>query len=65
MIVAEYQVARYKEKKELKSILELRLLNLKKTIDGSGDAALEKEINYTQSRIDKLNEQLRKAEGAE
>lgn len=65
LIVAEYQANRYKEKKELKTVLELRLMNLKKNLDKNFDAALEKEILYTQSRIDSVNDYIRKAEGGE
>lgn len=63
LIVAEYQANRYKEKKELKTILELRLLNLQKNMEKNPDAALEKEIEYTQSRVDKLNHYILQAEG--
>lgn len=63
LIVAQYQANRFKEQKELKTILELRLLNLRKSQDGKPDAALEKEITYIQSRVDRLSEDLRKAEG--
>lgn len=65
LIVAEYQANRYKEKKELKTILELRLLNMKRNQDKKFDAALEKEILYTQARIDSLSDYIRKAEGGE
>lgn len=64
LVVAEYQANRYKEKKELKTVLELRLLNLQKNLEKNPDAALEKEIEYTQSRVDKLNHYLIQAEGA-
>lgn len=64
MIVAAYQANRYKEKKELKTVLELRLLNLKRNMEKNPDAALEREIEYVQSRVDKLDHFIREAEGA-
>lgn len=64
LIVAAFQANRYKEKKELKTVLELRLLNLQRNMDKNPDAALEKEIEYVQSRVDKLNHYLLEAEGA-
>lgn len=60
LVVASYQVSRYKEKKELKTILELRLLNLQRNLQKNPDAALEREIEYVQSRVDKLNQVLLK-----
>lgn len=63
LIVAEHQSVRYKEQQELKLNLELRLMNLKIVQDtGDQDPSLEKEIQMTQSRIDKLSERLRKTE---
>lgn len=63
LIVAQYQANRYKEQKELKKILELRLLNLQNSQAGNPSAATEKEINYIQSRVDRISEDLRQAEG--
>lgn len=63
MMVAEFQVSRYKETKELKTNLELRkifLENLRTT--GNFDEATQKEIDIIQSRIDRCAEQIRKAE---
>lgn len=63
MMVAEYQVARYKEAVELKTNLELRkmfLENLKSS--GSQDQGIQKEIDTIQSRIDRCAEQIKKAE---
>lgn len=59
LIVAEYQVNRYKEAQETKRLLELRLLNLQRMQDNKPDAAIEREIAYTQSRVDKFAHQLR------
>lgn len=63
LIVAQWQANRYKEQKELKTILELRLLNLKNVQENKPDASVEKQIEYMQSRVDRLADELRKAEG--
>lgn len=63
MMIAEIQVSRYKEAKELKTNLELRkifLENLRAT--GQFDEATQKEIDIIQSRIDRCTEKIRKAE---
>ena len=63
LIVAEYQSNKYKENKELKSNLELRLMNLVSIRDtGQADPGVEREIEMVQSRIDKLSESIRKQE---
>lgn len=59
LAVAEWQVSRYKEAQETKRLLELRLLNLQRQMDKQPDAAIEREIAYTQSRVDKFAHQLR------
>ena len=64
LLVAEMQANRYKRAKELKSVLELRLLNLQQQQSGSADATLDREIEIIQSRIDSLDEKIRKAEGS-
>ncbi len=64
MVVANFQANRYKEKKELKTILELRLLNLKRNMEKNPDAALEREIEYVQSRVDRLDHYIREVEGS-
>ncbi len=61
LMVAEWQADRYKLNQETKKYLELKLLNLKMK-DTGGDAKLEKEIEYTASRINKLEYALAKAE---
>ena len=58
------QANRYKRAKELKSVLELRLLNLQQQQSGNADATLDREIEIIQSRIDSLDEKIRKAEGS-
>lgn len=60
--VAEYQINRYKEMAETKRVLELRALNLQRLIDQQPDAKLEKQIAYTQSRIDNYTSKMRKVE---
>lgn len=62
MIVAEMQASRYKRAKELKSILELRLLNMQQIKDGAIDPVVEREIEVIQSRIEALDEKIRKVE---
>jgi len=62
LVLAERQIAVYKKNKELKKILELRLLNMKMLIEKSPDAKIEKEIAYTQSRIQGLEHDLKKME---
>lgn len=63
LIVSEYQSRRYKENKELKLNLELRLMNLIAAKDsGVVDEGMEREIEVIQSRIDRLSESIRKQE---
>ena len=61
-IIAEAQANRYKRSKELKSILELRLLNLQQVNAKEQDAGTEREIEIIQSRIEALDEKIRKVE---
>lgn len=53
--VAQWQASRYHAAKEKKKILELRVLQLKAENEKKQDPRILKEINYTQSRIDKLD----------
>lgn len=62
LMIAEYQANRYKESTELKTVLELRLLNLEKANAKNPDVKLEQEIAYTQSRIDRITTAIRDAE---
>ena len=62
LIVAQYQAARYKEAKETKTILQLRLLNLKQQEKNTPNPKLEKEIEYIQRRVDRISDDIRKAE---
>jgi hypothetical protein len=59
LMVAEYQVRRYKEAQETTRLLELRLLNLQRQNEKQPDAGIEREINYTQSRVDKFAHEMR------
>lgn len=62
MHIAEWQVNRYKaSQEELKSI-QLRKLHLERLKAGKNDAALEKEINYLDSRIQSLNYKIKQFE---
>ena len=63
MMVANYQVSRYKEAVELKTNLELRKIFLEGLqANGQADAVVQKEIEIIQSRIDNCAEQIRKEE---
>lgn len=52
---AEFQVARLRAAKERKEILQLRLLYLERQREGKSDAALERQIEYTQNRINDMD----------
>lgn len=58
MVIAEWQVKRYKESKEELSALQLRLLYLKRLGEGRADAATEQRIRYLESRIQTLSADL-------
>ncbi len=62
MVVAEYQVRRYKEMKEELSLLQLRRMNLEKLKAGKNDANLEKQIQYVESRVQKLSYEIAEME---
>lgn len=62
MIVAEWQVNRYKRMEETKKALELRLLNLQGIMDKNPNAKVQQQINYIQSRVDTYAEKMRKQE---
>jgi len=62
LIVAEWQSNRYKANKDKKKVLELRLLHLKNILENKQDAKLEEEIDYIQSRIDKIDRSMREVE---
>lgn len=62
MQIAEWQASRYKATKDLKKALELRALNLKLLLEDHPDPAIEKELIYIQSRIDKETAYMREVE---
>lgn len=62
LMIAEWQANRYKHRKELKKVLELRLLNLQMLKDKTPDAKLEQEIEYIQSRVQGLEYKIKKSE---
>ncbi len=62
LMFAEWQANRYKTNKEKKKYLELRLMQLKMKANGETDPGLEKEIDYLESRISKLDYWLHKQE---
>lgn len=62
MNIAEWQAKRYKVNKEKKQGLELRLLHLKELQKDQNNPRLEKEINYIQQRIDKMDYEMNEME---
>lgn len=62
LVFAEWQAGRYKANRETKRMLELRLLHLKLLQEKKNDPKIENEINYIQSRVDKLQRYLREVE---
>lgn len=62
LMVATWSGERYKRSKDLKSVLELRLLRLKRAKEDSQDPGLDREIEVVQSRIDRLTDSLNKVE---
>lgn len=59
----EWSVKKHLERKELRSALELRLLEMKMVQDGSNDASLSKRIRVTEDRLSKLSRQISEYEG--
>jgi hypothetical protein len=62
LAVSEWQAGRYKANKDKKKVLELRLLHLKLKSENKSDPKLEQEITYLQSRIDKIERDLKRVE---
>ena len=66
MAVAEYQVQRYKTAQEERKMLELRLLHLKDLVEGvpveERNAKLQQQIEYNETRLEKLKYKLIKME---
>ena len=61
-VFAEWQTKRYESAKDKKQILELRLLHLKNQMENTPSSAIEQQILYTQSRIDKYDRYLNDVE---
>lgn len=55
---AESSVKEHNEQKELKTALELRLIELRMAMGGTTDAVLTKRIKYTEDRLSKLSYQI-------
>lgn len=64
MFVAEWQADRYNSAKQERKLVELRMLNLKKLHEGKPDAAVQREIQYLESRVQGLNFKIQKMETA-
>jgi hypothetical protein len=62
LLVAQHLANKYKEQKELKQLLQLRLLDLQANHDKSPNAKLQQQIVYTQARVDRISDEIRKAE---
>lgn len=62
MVVAEWQVNRYKRMENTKRVLEMRLLNLQGIQDKNPNARVQQQIDYIQSRVDRYADQMRKQE---
>jgi hypothetical protein len=62
LMVAEHQAERYKAAKEEMSLCQLRKLNMEKLSEGKPDAAVQKQIQYMEKRIDDLNYKIIKME---
>lgn len=62
LIFTEWQANRYKSNKEKKVVLELRLLYLKSLKDKGSNASLEREIEHTQDRVNKIERYLNSVE---
>ena len=58
MAVAEWRADRYRGQKEEKKVVELRILNLKRMQENKPDARVQKEIDYSQTRLSKINHSL-------
>lgn len=59
---AEYQVETYKRDKETKRALEFRVLALKQAYEGTQDARIQQQIEYTEGRIAKISAELAEKE---
>lgn len=62
MMVVEYQVAQYESAKEEKLMLEYQIRDLENSKAGKNDPKIEKAIEYTRDRIQKLDYKIAKLE---
>lgn len=62
VVVADFQMLRYKAQKEELTLLQLRKLNLERLNEGKQDAKVQKQIEYYQARVDELDYELRQRE---
>lgn len=62
MFVSEWQADRYKAAKEEVRLLQLRKLNLEKTIEKKPDAKIQHEIEYLSNRVQGMNFKIEKME---
>jgi hypothetical protein len=61
-LIAEMQAARYKMNKEKLSLFQMRKYNLEQIAKGAPDATVQREIQYLEDRIRKLEYQIAQAE---
>jgi hypothetical protein len=62
LMIAEWQANRYKSYKEKKKLLEVKLLRLRLLREGKRDPKLDKEIDYIESLVGKLEYSMSKME---
>ena len=62
MAVAEWQAERYNQAVDELELVRLRRMRLEKQANGQSDAALEKEIDYMERRIQGLEAKIAKME---
>ena len=62
MAVAEWQAERYNQAVDELELVRLRRMRLEKQVTGQSDAALEKEIDYMERRIQGLEAKIAKME---
>lgn len=62
MRYAEWQVSRYDRAREERTMLEYQILELENSMDGKEDPKIQRAMEYTQDRLDKLNRKISKFE---
>lgn len=60
MMIAEYQAEQFEKVVEERNMIQFKLLQLKKIEQGQADPALERRIEVSQKRLDKLNFDIQK-----